>query len=70
MFCFNFSSTIFSLMFFSLFSKVFTDSLKVYEQLEIYNKISKYYQALVLTIILYQVNSMSQLHLGLELYPY
>ena len=53
-----------------LFPKVFTDILKIYELPKIYNKIPKYYQGLALTIMVYQVSSMSQLHLALELYPY
>ena len=54
----------------SIFSKVFTDILKVYELLKMYNKIPKYCQTLVLTIIIYQVNSTSQLHLRFELCLY
>ena len=53
-----------------IFSKVFTDILKVYELLKMYNKIPKYCQTLVLTIIIYQVNSTSQLHLRFELCLY
>ena len=53
-----------------LFPKVFTDILKIYELPKIYNKIPKYYQGLALTIMVYQVSSMSQLHLALELYLY
>ena len=64
MLCFKFSFTIFLLMFFPLFSKVFTNILKIYELPKIYNKILKK----LLTIIIYQVNSMSQLHLASELY--
>ena len=48
-------------MFFPLFSKVFTDILKIYELPKIYNKIPKYCQTLVLTMIMYQANSMSNL---------
>ena len=51
-------------MFFPLFTKVFTNILKIYELPEIYNKILKK----LFTIIIYQVNSMSQLHLVSELY--
>ena len=69
MFYSNFSFTIFSLMFFPLFSKVFTDILNIYELPKIYNKIPKYCQTLAL-IIVSQINSMSQLHLVFELYPY
>ena len=70
MFCSNFGSTIFWLISFPLFLKDFTDILKIYELPKIYNKIPKYSQTLVLTIIVYQANSMSQLHLPFELYPY
>ena len=57
-------------MFFPFFSKVFADILKIYELPKIENTIPKYCQTLVLTIIIYQVNSMSQFHLASELYPY
>ena len=67
MFCSKFSFTIASLMFFPLFSKVFTNILKIYELPKINNMIPKYCRILVLTIIIYQANSMSQLHLGSEL---
>ena len=67
-FCFKFSFTIFSLMFFPLFSKVFTNILKIYELPKTYNKILKYCQILFFTIITYQVDSMSQLHLVSDLY--
>ena len=53
-------------MFFPLFSKVFT---KIYEPPKIDYMIPKHCQTLVLTIIIYQVNSVSQLHLASELYP-
>ena len=69
MFCSNFSFTIFSLMLFPLFSKVFTVILKIYELPKIYNKIPKYYQPLVLTIIIFQAHSMSQFHLALNYTP-
>ena len=69
-FCSKSSFAIFLLMFFPLFSKVFTNILKVYELPKIYNKIPKYSQELVLTIIIYQANSMSQLYLAFELYLY
>ena len=39
----NFNLATFSLMFFPLFSKVFTDILKIYELLKIKTKIPKYY---------------------------
>ena len=64
LFCFKFSFTKFLLLFFPLFSNVFTNILKIYELPKIYNKILKK----LLTIIIYQVNSMSQLHLASELY--
>ena len=64
LFCFKFSFTIFLLMFFSLFSNVFTNILKIDELPRVYNKILKK----LFTIIIYQVNSMSQLHLASELY--
>ena len=41
MFCSKFSFTIFLLMFFPLFSKVFTNILKIYELPKIYNRILK-----------------------------
>ena len=70
MFCFKFSFTIFLLMFFPLCSKVFTNILKIYELPKINNTIPKYCQTHVLTIIIYQANSMSQLQLvSSELYP-
>ena len=47
-----------------VFSNVFTNILKIYELPKIYNKILKK----LLTIIIYQVNSMSQLHLVSEIY--
>ena len=56
-------------MFFPLFSKVFTNILKIYELPKI-NNIPKYYQTIFLTIIIYQANSMSQLHLASEIYPF
>ena len=55
-------------MFFPLFSKVFTNILKIYELPKI-NNIPKYYQTIFLTIIIYQANSMSQLHLASEITP-
>ena len=55
---------------FHYFSKVFTNILKIYKLPKIYNKIPKYCQALVLAIIIYQANSMSQLYLASELYTY
>ena len=70
MFYFKFSFTIFLLMFFPLCSKVFTNILKIYELPKINNTIPKYCQTLLLTIIIYQANSMSQLHLASELYPF
>ena len=70
LFCSKFRFTIFSLMFFPLFSKVFTNILKIYELPKINNTIPKYCQTHVLTIIIYQANSMSQLQLvSSELYP-
>ena len=56
--------------FFPLLPKVFSNILKIYELPKIYNNLAKYCQTLVLTIIIYQVNSMSQLHLAFELHPY
>ena len=41
LFCFKFSFTIFLLMFFPIFSNLFTDILKIYELPKIYNKILK-----------------------------
>ena len=69
MFYSKFNFTIFLLMFFPLFPEVFTNILKIYELRKINNTIPKYCQTLVLTII-YQANSMSQLHLASEPYPY
>ena len=63
-FCFKFSFTIFLLMFFPLFSKVFFNIFKIDKLPKRYNKILKK----LFTIIIYQVNSMSQLHLASELY--
>ena len=57
-------------MFFPLLSKVFTDILRIYELPKIYNKIPKYSQTPILTTIIHQANSMSQLQLAFELYPY
>ena len=57
MFCSNFNFTIFSLIFFPLFPKVFTGILKIYELFKIYYKIH-YCHMLVLTIIIYQANSV------------
>ena len=57
-------------MFFPLCSIVFTNLLKIYELPKINNTIPKYCQTLVLTIIIYQANSMSQLHLASEIYPF
>ena len=70
MFCSKFSFTIILLRLFPLCSKVFINNLKIYELLKINISIAKYCQTLVLTIIIYQVNSMSQLQLASELYPY
>ena len=66
----KFRFTVFLLMFFPLFPKIFTNTLKIYEPPKTNNTLSKYCQTLVLTIIIYQANSMSQLHLSSELYPY
>ena len=64
LFCLKFSFTIFLTRFFPLFSNVFSNILKIYELPNIYNKILK----ILLTIIIYQINSISQLHLAFELY--
>ena len=56
-------------MFFPLFLKVFTNILNIYELPKI-NNIPKYYQTIFLTIIIYRANSMSQLHLASEIYPF
>ena len=70
MFCFKFSFTIFLLIFFPLCSKFFINILKIYDLPKINNTIPKYCQTHVLTIIIYQANSMSQLQLvSSELYP-
>ena len=60
----------FTIMFFPLPSKVFTGILKIYELSKIYVKKPKYCQTLALPIIIYQANSLSQLHRAFELYPY
>ena len=60
--------TIFSLMFFSLFSKFFTNILKIYDLPKKNYKIPKYSQTLDLTIMIYQAMSISQLRLAIELY--
>ena len=62
-FCFKFSFTIFLLMLVPLFSKVVTNILKTYELRKIYKILKK-----LITIIIYQVNSMSKLHLASEIY--
>ena len=70
MFCSKISFRIFLLIFFPLCSKVFIDILKIYDLPKINNTIPKYCQTHVLTIIIYQANSMSQLQLvSSELYP-
>ena len=68
--CSKFSFTTFFLIPFPLCSKVFINISKIYELPKINNTIPKYCQTLVLTIIIYQANSMSQLQLASELYPY
>ena len=57
------------MLFFPLFSKVFTDILKTYERLKVLNKIPKYSQTLILTIINYTANCIPQLHVAFELNP-
>ena len=49
---------------------IFIDILKIYELPKIRSKKPKYCQTLVLTIIIKEAISMSQLHLPFELYPY
>ena len=57
--------------FYNILTNVCTDDiLKIYELHKIYNKKPKYCQALVLTIIIYQANPMSQLHQAFELHRY
>ena len=68
MFCSNFRLAIFSLMFFPLFYTIHTDILKIYELPEINDEVPKCCQTVILTMIIYQANSMSQLHLAFELY--
>ena len=70
MFFSKFSFTIFLLMFFTLCSKVFINILKICELPNVNNTIPKYCQTLVLTIIMYQANSMSKLQVAFKLYPY
>ena len=63
-FCFKLNfNFFFLLMFLTLFSNVFTSILKTYELPKIYNKILRR----LFTIIIYQVNSMWQIHLASEL---
>ena len=69
LFCSKFSFTIFLVMFFPLCPKVFADILKIYELPKINNTIPKYCQTHVWTIIIYQANSMSQLHLASVFIP-
>ena len=57
-------------MFFPLYSNVSTNILKIYKLPKIDNMMPKYCQTLVLAIIIYQANSMSQLRLASELYPF
>ena len=64
MFWSNFSFKRFSLMLFPLFSKVFTDMLKIYEPPKLYKKIPKYCQTLFLKIIIYQANAMNYTHIS------
>ena len=61
MFCSKLSFTIFLLIFFPLCSKVFINTLKIYELPKINNTIPKYCQTHILTIIISLANSMSQL---------
>ena len=67
MFYLNFSFTIFSLMFFSLFWKVFIDILKIYALSKVQNKIPNIFRYFILyfkkhlfylTMIIYQANSV------------
>ena len=51
-------------MLFPLFWKIFTNILKIYELPKIYNKILKK----LFKIIIYQINSVSQIHLASDLY--
>ena len=59
----QFSFTIFLLTFLPLFSKLITNILKIYERPKTYKILKKWF-----TIIIYQVNSMSQVHLASEFY--
>ena len=65
---------IFTIMFFPLFSKIFTDILKIYELLYLKYIIKNLnitkHLTVILAIIMYQANSMSQFHQAFELYPY
>ena len=70
LFCSKFSFPTFFLIPFPLCSKVFINISKIYEIPKINNTIPKYCQTLLLTIITHQANSMSQLQLASELYPY
>ena len=57
-------------MTFPLFSKVFTDILKIYGLLKTHNKIPKHSLTLALTIFIYRANSMPELHVAFELFSY
>ena len=70
MLCSKFSFTIFLLMYFLLFSKVFTTILKIHELPKTFSNIPQYCHKLALAIIIYQADSMSQLHLASEIYLY
>ena len=49
---------------------VLTNILKIYELPKVNNRIPKYCQTLAWAIIIYQANSMSQLHMASKLCPY
>ena len=57
-------------MFVLLLHKISTDTLKIYDMPNIYNKIPKYCKTRLVTITIYQANFMFQLYLAFELYPY
>ena len=56
-------------IFTNVFSKVFTYIIKFHELPKRYNKKPKYCQTIVLAIIIYQANFMSQVHWDYELTP-
>ena len=56
-------------IFTNVFFIIFTDILKIYELIKIYNKIPKYCQKLFLTIIIYQAKYYVKISSGLRTIP-